>query len=275
MTTDICDPPELADYRTKLTERELSQNTIDEYLLCMRLFFRRYPAANRENAAEWKQAMLAAGQKPRGINVKLNAYNTYCDVCGLPAEKIRTVRVHQSTVIENVISEREYARLLDGLRSDRNDLWYYRIRLLAVTGARVSEYVRLTKADFDRGYAEMWTKGKIRRIYIPASFRREARAHYAHLPAAGRLCGRRNGEPITTGSVRSMLRVCADRYGIDRRVMHPHAFRHLFAIEFLQKNSNLSLLADVMGHSNIATTAIYTRLTREQQNKAVNDVVTW
>jgi len=43
----------------------------------------------------------------------------------------------------------------------------------------------------------------------------------------------------------------------------------------LKRNNNLSLLADVMGHSSMSTTAIYTRLTKEQQILAVNSAVTW
>lgn len=72
-----------------------------------------------------------------------------------------------------------------------------------------------------------------------------------------------------------MLQKYAIKYGIDPKYMHPHSFRHLFAIEFLKRNNNLSLLADLLGHSSVATTAIYTRLTREEQQNALDDAVNW
>ena len=72
-----------------------------------------------------------------------------------------------------------------------------------------------------------------------------------------------------------MLQKYAIKYGIDQKYMHPHSFRHLFAIEFLKRNNNLPLLADLLGHSSVATTAIYTRLTREEQQNALDDAVNW
>ena len=80
---------------------------------------------------------------------------------------------------------------------------------------------------------------------------------------------------MTTHGVSQMLQNFAKRYGIDKKVMHPHSFRHFFAIHFLEQNGNLSLLADVMGHTSISTTAIYTRMTKEQQAMAVNNSVIW
>ena len=62
--------------------------------------------------------------------------------------KVKTMRVHQATAVSNVISEQDYKKLLDGLKNDGNMRWYYNIKLLASTGARVSEYVRLKKNRF-------------------------------------------------------------------------------------------------------------------------------
>lgn len=92
----------------------------------------------------------------------------------------KTIKIHQATAVSNVIPVSEYERLLRCLEQDKNWKWLYGVKLLAMTGARVSEYIRLQKKDFDRGYAEMWTKGKIRRIYIPKQFRDEAAAYYAN-----------------------------------------------------------------------------------------------
>ena len=174
-----------------------------------------------------------------------------------------------------VISEKDYKKLLDGLKNDGNIRWYYNIKLLASTGARVSEYVRLKKTDFSRGYAEMWTKGKIRRIYIPKSFLNEADGYYSSFEPEDFLAVGRDGGPITTRGVSQMLMTFAARYGIDKKVMHPHSFRHMFAVQFLRRNNNLSLLADVLGHSSVSTTAIYTRMTKEQQQDAVNKTINW
>ena len=130
-------------------------------------------------------------------------------------------------------------------------------------------------SDLDRGFAELLTKGKMRRVYIPESFRIEAKTHYAELDSKDYLVQNKAGGQITARGVSERLRIFSDKYGIDKKVMHPHSFRHLFAIEFLKRNGNLSLLSDVMGHSSVSTTAIYTRMTKEQQISAVDKTVNW
>lgn len=258
-----------------LRDRELAENTVKAYVGSMMKFFSAYTEVTKENGVRWKNKLLNDGLKPKSVNIRLNAFNSYCAMLGLDREKVKTVRIHSATAVSNVISAKDYQRLLTSLKSDGNWKWYYNIKLLAVTGARVSEYVRLKKSDFDRGYAELWTKGKMRRIYIPEAFRREAEDHYANLEPETYLVLNRSGKQISTRGVAQMLLNLAQRYGIDKTVMHPHSFRHLFALEFLKRNGNLSLLSDIMGHSSVATTAIYTRMTKEQQISAVDQTVCW
>lgn len=265
----------LNEFAAYLEEKELSKNTISSYTTSMKQFFESHSKVSKRDALAWKRELQERGLSPKTINIRLNAYNTYCAMLGNDADTIKTMRVHQASTVSNVISEADYKRLLSGLAEDKNWRWYFGVKLLAMTGARVSEYIRLKKADFDRGYAEMWTKGKIRRIYIPDSFRKEATEHYSQLESGDYLIQNRCGGQITSRGVSGVLQKFAVRYGIGKKVMHPHSFRHLFAIEFLQRNSNLSLLADVMGHSSVSTTAIYTRMTQEQQISAVNNVVNW
>lgn len=111
--------------------------------------------------------------------------------------------------------------------------------------------------------------------HIPKQFRDEAAAYYANAEPDDYLMPSRYGGQMSSRGVAEMLQKYAIKYGIDPKYMHPHSFRHLFAIEFLKRNNNLSLLADLLGHSSVATTAIYTRLTREEQQNALDDAVNW
>jgi len=265
----------LNEFAAFLEGKELSQNTIAAYTTSMKQFFESHADISKKNALAWKREMQERGLSPKTINIRLNAYNTYCAMLGNNADSVKTMRVHQASAVSNVISEADYKKLLSGLAEDKNWRWYFGVKLLAMTGARISEYIRLKKSDFDRGYAEMWTKGKNRRIYIPDSFRKEAAEHYSDLESSDYLIRNRYGGQFTSRGVAEALQSLAERHDIDKKVMHPHSFRHLFAIEFLQRNSNLSLLADVMGHSSVSTTAIYTRMTQEQQISAVNNAVNW
>ncbi len=266
---------DLKKYEVFLRERELSENTIRAYTISAKCFFSEFDELSKPNLLAWKSMLYDNGMKPKSINVRLNAMGAYCDMIGHPEYRVKTMRVHQAQAVSNVISSEQYRALLNGLTRDKNFRWYYIVKLMATTGARVSELIRLTKRDFDVGYCDLWTKGKVRRIYIPSSFRTEAADHFANYSMSQTLVCKKDGAPMTTRGVSQMLRTFADRYSIDQKVMHPHSFRHFFAIHFLEQNGNLSLLADIMGHTSISTTAIYTRMTKEQQAMAVNSSVNW
>ena len=266
---------QIESFREHLEDKELSDNTVRAYITAMEQFFSSFVEISKKNGLDWKRELQEKGLKAKSINIKLNAFNSFCGMVHDDGSKVKTMRVHQATAVSNVISEQDYKKLLDGLKNDGNMRWYYNIKLLASTGARVSEYVRLKKTDFSRGYAEMWTKGKIRRIYIPKSFLNEADGYYSSFEPDDFLAVGRDGGQITTRGVSQMLMTFAARYGIDKKVMHPHSFRHMFAIQFLRRNNNISLLADVLGHSSVSTTAIYTRMTKEQQQDAVNKTINW
>ncbi len=71
------------------------------------------------------------------------------------------------------------------------------------------------------------------------------------------------------------LKRAALRYGVDQDVVYPHSFRHLFAKNFIERNPDISLLADLMGHESIETTRIYLRRTANEQRAAVNKAINW
>ena len=65
------------------------------------------------------------------------------------------------------------------------------------------------------------------------------------------------------------------KYGLDKKVVYPHSFRHRYAKNFLEKYNDIALLADLMGHESIETTRIYLRRTASEQQELVDKIVTW
>ena len=58
-------------------------------------------------------------------------------------------------------------------------------------------------------------------------------------------------------------------------MIYPHSFRHRFAKNFIERNSDIALLADLMGHENLETTRIYLRRTALEQREAVDSIIDW
>lgn len=256
-----------------LRDAERSENTIDNYRRSVKIFFAKYSEINKNNMLDFKRWQLETW-KPKTAHNRIVAMNQYCQYIGYPEYCVKGIRIHQSTTVENVISLEEYEQLLNGLRKDGNEKGYWMVKYLAKTGARVSEFIRLTKDGLKTGYCEMWTKGKIRRIYIPKSLADESKDYFRKTNSE-LLFTNKYGNQLTDRGVAQNIKNWARKYGIRKEVAHPHSFRHLYAIEFLKHNSNIALLADLMGHSSVNTTSIYLKLSREEQMKQFNEASNW
>ena len=85
--------------------------------------------------------------------------------------------------------------------------------------------------------------------------------------SSGYLFLNRYGERITTRGISQQLKNYADKYGLDKKVVYPHSFRHRYAKNFLEKYNDIALLADLMGHESIETTRIYLLSTGEEHSR--------
>lgn len=155
--------------------------------------------------------------------------------------------------------------------------WYFVVWYLAATGARVSELIQIKIEHVELGYFDLYTKGgKLRRLYIPKKLRTETIEWLEETNrSSGYLFLNRYGERITTRGISQQLKNYADKYGLDKKVVYPHSFRHRYAKNFLEKFNDIALLADLMGHESIETTRIYLRRTASEQQALVDKIVTW
>ena len=112
--------------------------------------------------------------KPKTVNLRIQALNKYLVFVGKTKLRLKSVKVQQRSYLENVISNADYTFLKNKLKKEDNLEWYFVVRFLAATGARVSELVQIKVEHVQVGYYDIYTKGgKIRRIYIPKTLRTE------------------------------------------------------------------------------------------------------
>lgn len=261
------------EFKLYLIDLERSENTIDSYIRSVEIFFGKYDEVSKENMLGFKKWQLEKW-KPKTAHNRIVAMNQFCIFMKHPEYCVKGIKIHGSSSVENVITLEEYNMLLDGLIRDGNKKGYFMIKYLAKTGARVSEFIKLTKECLDVGYCEMLTKGKIRRIYIPKALIEESTNYFAKQQSEY-LFVNKYGNQMTARGVSQNIKNWAKKYGVREEVAHPHSFRHLYAIEFLQHNSNIALLADLMGHSSVNTTSIYLKLSKEEQMKQFNEASNW
>ena len=144
--------------------------------------------------------------------------------------------------------------------------------ILYSCGLRVSEIVNLKmqNIDFDEGLLRFMGKGDKERItpigekavlflekYLRTSrykIKRQYRSDYVFL--------NRSGRRITRQGFWKILKKYARRINLDKN-LYPHIFRHSFATHMLQRGADLRTVQELLGHSSISTTEVYTNLDRE------------
>ena len=191
--------------------------------------------------------------------------------------KLKFIKIQQQNFLENVISDADYRFFIKKLKADGRMNWYFIVRYLCATGARISELIQIKTEHIEIGFLDIYGKGgKLRRLYIPKKLRIETLKWLEEINLdSGFLFLNRFGDRITTRGISHQLKVFAKEYGINPDVVYPHSFRHRFAKNFLDKYNDLALLADLMGHESIETTRIYLRRTANEQQELVDRIVTW
>ena len=259
-----------------LMQQNLSENTINSYVFTVESFFVNYNEIKKKNLLAYK-GMLVERYKDKTVNLRIQGINKYLEFIKREKDKLKFVKIQQKTYLENVISNADYEFFKNQLKKDKNSDWYFVVRFLGATGARVSELVQIKVEHVKLGYIDLYTKGgKIRRIYIAKRLQIESLKWLeSKNKESGYIFCNKRGERLTTRGVAHQLKELAIKYKMNPNVVYPHSFRHRFAKNFLDKYNDLALLADLMGHESIETTRIYLRRTSEEQQEIVNKVITW
>lgn len=263
-------------FERHLRESNLSENTISSYMFAIKQYGQQYDDVTQKKLREYK-VWLIENYKPKTVNLRLRALNCYLESIGKEKLKLPFVRVQQKSYLENVISEADYEYFKSCLKKNDEMFWYFVIRFLAATGARVSELIQIKAEHVKLGHLDLYSKGgKLRRIYIPKELQIEALSWLAEKQQeSGFIFLNKYGERITTRGISGQLKKLAVRYNINTAVVYPHSFRHRFAKSFLERCNDIAFLADLMGHESIETTRIYLRKTSTEQREIVDTIINW
>jgi len=214
--------------------------------------------------------------------IALRAFFKYLiknDIKTLPPEKIDLQKIPERTV--EYLNRDELERLFKevsgvGIMHLRNRAI---LETLYSTGLRVSELVSLNRSQVDLKRKEFMVRGKGKKPRIVFLSERAAEHIETYLKARDDNFeplfvnhGRgRKGDDITLGekkrltrvSVEYIVRTIARKAGIIKKVT-PHVLRHSFATELLVNGADIRSVQEMLGHSSITTTQIYTHVTNKR-----------
>ena len=199
-------------FERHLRESNLSENTISSYMFAIKQYRQQYDDVTQKKLREYK-VWLIENYKPKTVNLRLRALNCYLESIGKEKLKLPFIRVQQKSYLENVISEADYEYFKSCLKKDDEMFWYFVIRFLAATGARVSELIQIKAEHVKLGHLDLYSKGgKLRRIYIPKELQNEALSWLAEKQQeSGFIFLNKYGERITTRGISGQLKKLAVR----------------------------------------------------------------
>lgn len=267
------DVPGWVDY---LIESEHADNTIKSYTDALKQYCAVYDEVSRHNVVEYKRGLIERGLAPKTVTNRVIALNQYAKWAGIECA-VRPVKVQVTHSLENVITNDQKDALSKMLKeTGRMNSWAM-VELLSMTGVRVGELVQLKMCFIRDGSQTITNKGKTRKVFAPKRLREKVGPYFEERGNDWLFTAREglSDKPITREGVGARLRKNGARVGIPKGVCHPHSFRHMFALNFMRANGDISLLADILGHSNLQTTQIYTRMTAEEQRKSIDEAVDW
>ena len=249
-------------YTEHLWEQERSSATIQKYVhdLTALSIFLAGRAMTKGLLLEWKENLI--GQyTPASVNTKLAAVNGFLTFCGLNELRLRKLKIQKALFLseDKELTKVEYVRLVQAAERAENERLSLVIQTICATGIRVSELRFITAEAVQCGRAEVSNKGKRRAVFLPDKLRKLLK-HYLQKQkiTAGAVFVSRNGRPLDRSNIwRDMKKLC-ESAGVEPGKVFPHNLRHLFARTFYSLEKDLSRLADILGHSNVSTTRIYT-----------------
>lgn len=264
-------------YRIYLAEEEKSRGTIEKYLRDVRYFYESLPESktvDREEVLSYKASLLPRYQIS-SANSMLMAVNSFLEYSGLQELKVKAYKVQRSLVADPAreLSKREYLRLLETAQSQGKLRLYFIVQTICSTGIRISELPCITWEAVQSGKAVIRLKGKTRAIILPQKLRRKLADYCAKEQiASGPVFQTRTGRPVHRSNIWSDMKRLCRSVGVDEKKFFPHNLRHLFARTYYRKNHDVVYLDDILGHSSIDTTRIYTSVSIQEHEKVLEEM---
>lgn len=257
---------------TELTIRGFSKRTIDTYLFHARKFLefaKKEPQVVAEEDAKNYIAYLMTERKyrPSSISLALSClkffYNEILRNSAFNAVKAPKLEKKLPTVL----TKNEIRKMLDATINPKHRLL---IELMYSSGLRVSECVTLKMDDLDiiekMGKIKHGKGNKERYIILSNSLLEHLNEYMNTKKYQSPYIFSVKGSPISVRQAQKIVKEAAKKAGIKKRVFC-HALRSSFATHLLEAGTDIRVIQELLGHSNLSTTQIYTKVSTEQLKK--------
>lgn len=249
-------------FKTHLIEEEKSVATLEKYIrdivafvtwLCGR-------EIDKHIVLEYK-TILKDTYAPASVNSILSSLNSFFTFNEWYELKVKTIKIQRKifTTDDKELSREEYNRLLKAAQSKKNQRLYYLMQAICSTGIRVSEHRFITVEAIKIGQATISCKGKTRVVILPNQLCTMLKKYVKEQGIeSGSVFVSKSGKPLDRTNIWSDMKKLCEAAGVSKEKVFPHNLRHLFARSYYALHKDVVRLADILGHSSVNTTRIYT-----------------
>lgn len=259
---------------------ELAANTVNQYNTTLNKFIDFMIANDFENLN--KETVIAFKNNLSNefaistVNTRLTILNKFFKQNDLNNLAVKLLKQQKRNTLDDMITETDYKKLITACKKFNKERTKLIIETLVATGIRYSElaYITVEAITKYKGIVKVENKGKIRTITMPKSLIKDLKAYCkANDIQSGIIFhGRNKDKLIGKTQLWNDLKEMAGKAKIKKSKIHAHSFRHLFAKRAIDSGFDITDLADLLGHSSLETTRIYTRKTAKEQQQALEQL---
>ena len=257
----------LSENTTKSYERDLKKL----YLFLEKLNVTNYSDIKEEICSAWIGDLYSQNNKPKSIQRHLSSAKGFFRflkkndlISSSPFELVTAPK--SSNTLPDVLSPEDVEQLLNFKPSNTIEIRDMAIvELMYSSGLRVSETVNINISDFEENMSFLRVIGKGSKTRLVPMGRFAINAINNWLNEREKISNNTDalflnskGSRLSVRSIQLRLKKMAIKQGLPP--VHPHMLRHSFATHMLESSGDLRTIQELLGHSSLSTTQIYTKL---------------
>ena len=262
-------------FRNYLLEEERSAATIEKYgrdVLSFLSWLSDREEISKEVVVGYKQAIIGK-YKTTSANSMLVSVNRFLDFIGKKDCQVKLFKIQRNPFRkkDKELTKEEYNRLILAAKAKSSSRLFLMIQAICSTGIRVSEHRFITREALERGRITIYNKGKERVVFLPKKLKK-CLLQYCRQNGiySGPVFVTKNGTPVNRCNVWAEMKALCKEAGVSPEKVFPHNLRHLFAVTYYRMQKDIVHLADILGHSNIEYTRIYSFTSEEEHARVLS-----
>ena len=209
---------------------------------------------------------------PASVNAALSSLNSFFNFMEWYDLRVKNLKIQKQIFAstDKELTKAEYDRLLYVAKKMNKRRLYLLMQTICSTGIRVSEVRYITVDSVNRGVAEINCKGKRRQVFLPRALCRMLTQYLKEQKIkSGAVFVTKNGNPLDRSNIWSEMKKLCKAANVSEKKVFPHNLRHLFARTYYNLQKDIVRLADILGHSSVNTTRIYTMEIGEMHRRQI------